>query len=320
MVAVRARRLGAGGLLAAAVAFGQAAAAQAADDTPAAATDVPVVAAARAVQRTALATEPGLRFVLLQQAAAQAAAQSTTLAWQPATGAPLPVARLALAGPDPSAVVIVRLLRLPGSGVEAAMPVGAPAGLALATLEQLYTLVMRQSAEARYCLQDLQAPQTATQAAEGSCDGHLLGHAEALRDIAERRLRLVASAPAAARPWQVVVLQSAAPVNWDADAVAVQAVGPLGPLAGLPVYFHRAPHSLCEARTGADGVARCQLVDPHGEGHQHDHAAAVVASYPGDVAAQKVHLPTTHVLRPLADPTAPAFAARWALPVALPAP
>lgn len=64
-----------------------------------------------------------------------------------------------------------------------------------------------------------------------------------------------------------------------------------------PIYFNRAPHSICAARTRADGLAICRLEDQHGdEGEHHDDAVPVIATYPGSVRADGVLLPTTYVL------------------------
>jgi hypothetical protein len=309
----------------------------AAVDVPRAA--APIAAAAspalQPAQRTALATRADLRFGLLRQRSAAGA--STLLAWLPVGQPPQPVARLDLAQQGDTPVVTVQLLphgvSANGDGLPLAGAVAATtdagsiaAELALATLEQLYSLLLRQEPGARYCLQDdlhagpytgphtgQAAPQPAPDAAVPDCPTTTLSQAEALRHLAALRTRAVQRASAVV-PWQVVVLQPGPQPSWDADLVTVQATGPQGPLAGLAVYFNRAPHSICQARTGTDGVASCRLEDQHADGHQHDHAAVVVATFPGDLRPDRVWLPTTGLLRPHADAAAPAFASRWRLP------
>ena len=53
-------------------------------------------------------------------------------------------------------------------------------------------------------------------------------------------------------------------------------------------------------RAGGDGLATCQLVDQHGddESHSEEGKVPVVATYPGDVRAGRVLVPTTLVLHP----------------------
>jgi hypothetical protein len=55
-------------------------------------------------------------------------------------------------------------------------------------------------------------------------------------------------------------------------------------------------------------VATCRLEDQHADGHQHDHATVVVATFPGDVRPDRVLLPSTRVLATTASLLPPAFA------------
>ena len=248
----------------------------------------------RPAQRTALATDAQRPFMLARQQAGDTT--TTVLAWLPPAGLPEPVARLTQRRDADTLVVAVQLLAPPGAGDRLT-----------ATLEQLYALVLRQEPQARYCLW---AGPAETGSPPAPCAGPTLSHAEALQHLAAWRTQAAQATPAAV-PWQVLALQAVPQPAWDADLVAVQASGPQGPLAGLEVFFHRAPHSICQARTGDDGVARCRLQDQHDDGHLHDHTAAVVATFPGDLRPDRVWLPTTQVLRPQAALAAPAFASRW---------
>lgn len=159
----------------------------------------------------------------------------------------------------------------------------------VAVLEQLYALLLRHEPQARYCLSldSVEAPCLAGR--------DEVSHARVLQSLGEARTRLAARAPTAV-PWRHVQMREAPMPFWDADVVGVRAMAHDAPLEGVPIYFNRAPHSLCMARTRADGVAMCRLEDQHGDGHQHDHATSVVATFPGDVRADRVLLPTTHVL------------------------
>lgn len=275
---------------------------------------------AQQAQRTALATRADLRFVLTRQRTA--AGVTSVLAWLPDHRPPEPVARLVQVQDGKAVTVAVQLLAPPATAPAAepadqatpaagrATSAASRADVAIATLEQLYSLVLRQEPEARYCPLDLQAVPAGDATA---CQAPALPQAALLADLAERRTHAARQTPSAV-PWQVVALQAAPQRSWDADLVSVQALGPQGPLAGIPVYFNRAPHSICQARTGGDGVATCRLQDQHADGHQHDHAVAVVATFPGDLRPAQVWLPTTQVLRPHADAASPAFASRWLLP------
>lgn len=157
----------------------------------------------------------------------------------------------------------------------------------VAALAQLYTLVLRQDPLARYCLG------SGGQPCDAARDG--ISHAQALQALAQARDRAAVDIPAVV-PWRVVEMRAAPTRSWDVDVVAVRATSRQAPLQGLAIHFNRAPHSLCTARTGADGVASCRLVDQHGDEHEHDHSAPVVATFPGDRRQDAVLPPTTYVL------------------------
>lgn len=219
---------------------------------------------------------------------------TTLLARQRAGDSPLPVMRLVQEGQGTEGRVSIQHLDDAGAAD-------------LATLEQVYVLLMRQDPLARYCLG----------AAAPPCDaaGASMSHARALQVLAAQRERAAADVSTAV-PWRIVEMHGAQRRPGDPDFVGVGALGPQGPLAQATLYFNRAPHSICAARTAADGQASCRLEDQHGDGDQHDHASAVVVTYPGEVRPDRVLLPTTYVLP--GPPALPAFARPLAIPLPRP--
>jgi hypothetical protein len=170
---------------------------------------------------------------------------------------------------------------------------------------------------ARYCV--VAAGASKSGSASMPCDAAPgeLSHAQVLQVLAGLRERAAWHMPEAV-PWRVVDLQSAIALPGDADTVGVRATSQAWPLPNIAIHFDRAPHSLCTTRTQPDGVAICRLEDQHADGHQHDHATAVVATFPGDVRADRVLLPTTRVLQGQASATQPAFARPILFPAARP--
>jgi hypothetical protein len=245
---------------------------------------VPTALEYRPALRSTLVSSRDVTFVVAQWQ--RGAEQTTVLARQQAGAAPHPVARLVQMRQGSELQVSVQ--RLPESGSGAGR-----ADQESAALEQLYALVLRQEPQARYCLGSGGRP----------CNPERGGvsHAEVLLALADARERAAERSPTAV-PWRVVAMTGAPTQSSDADVVGVRATAHQVPLEGVAIYFNRAPHSLCTARTGADGLAACRLVDPHGDEHDHDHAAPVVATFPGDVRTDRVLLPTTYVL---ATPFAP---------------
>ena len=71
-------------------------------------------------------------------------------------------------------------------------------------------------------------------------------------------------------------------------------------MEGASVYFNRAPHSGCSARSLPDGIATCLLVDQHGDedSHSEDDKVSVLATFPGEVRPERVLLPTTLIMNP----------------------
>lgn len=231
----------------------------------------------RPAPRSTLLSSPGVEFGLAQTQ--HDAVQTTVLARREADGGVRPVARLVRRQQGAQEHVTIE----PGAS---ARPGARRRAAERAVLEQLYTLVLRMDPLASYCLQFT----------DTACEtGDALSHARVLQMLAEVRAQSVDDEPAIV-PWRVVDMTSMPVRSWDADVVGVRAVGREGPIEGVSIYFNRAPHSLCIARTGADGVASCRLQDQHGDEHQHDHAASVVAIFPGDVRPERILPPTTFVL------------------------
>lgn len=236
----------------------------------------------RPVLRSTLVSraEPGFVWAQL----AQGGHRQTVLARREGLAVPMPVAVANEAGEGAEAAVSVQFL-----------PAAAAPALDLLALEQLYALMLRREAQGRYCLAiGLRACDAARQP---------ISHEALLRALAAERQRAATAAGLSfvPVPWRSISMDAAAARAGDAhgDEVAVQVSEQDRPMPGVTVYFNRAPHSGCAAKTGADGVAACRLVDQHGEdgGHEDEEAdARVVVTYPGDVRADRVLLPTTFVL------------------------
>jgi hypothetical protein len=260
----------------------------------------------RSAPSSTLVTRRDLAFVVARWQAEDIA--TTVLALRQPGAAPRPVARLQQSRQGAALQVTVQRLRPAPDTADAA-------GIEMAALEHLYGLVFRQQPLARYCLRE----------GAGPCDFEQAGlsHAGVLRELAALRARAATQAagvPGSPKPlpWCVIEMQGLASRPGDVDQVSARATGPIGPIDQLAVNFDRAPHSICSSRTDSDGLATCRLEDQHGDGSQHDHATAVVASFPGEVGADRVLLPTTAILPITAASTAPAFASPPALPFGLP--
>lgn len=162
----------------------------------------------------------------------------------------------------------------------------------IAALEHLYAWTMRQDATGVFCMSEGKAGCSAERAGQD--------HGAVLAQIAAARQRLLdeASGLAGYAAWHPVTLRLLEP-GTDPDQVTVEVTLDGAPLADAPLYVSRPPHSTCKARSGADGIASCRLEDPYGANHFHpiDEIGQVLATYPGDVQAQKVSLPGTAVMR-----------------------
>jgi len=194
--------------------------------------------------------------------------------------------------------VPVAVVRYAGSGADALVSVqfvsdrSSPA-LDVLGFEELYAVMLRHDAQGRYCVS------LATRPCDAARDG--VSHAALLRQLAGERKRAasVAGDPFPVMAWRSISMYATAAPSSDPDDVAVQVSDESGPMVGVTVYFNRAPHSGCAAKTGADGVAACRLVDQHGDddGDADEHVRTrVIVTYPGDVGPDRVLLPTTVVL------------------------
>lgn len=127
-----------------------------------------------------------------------------------------------------------------------------------------------------------------------------LTHADLLAGIATAR-QCVADAlrrdgGASPKRWRSVSLQlSSAATD---DVVTASLLDASGPVVGAVVFFTRAPHLECSAKTDGAGVATCRLEDAHGDGEHEEKEAPTVASYGGDLQPDSIVLPTTAVQRP----------------------
>lgn len=220
---------------------------------------------------------------------AQDDGQAAVLAFQPPGEKPLPVAVMSLPRPGGKRHVSIERLALPRDKDE-------QGEVAIAALEYLYALAMRQDPEARYCLVG------AGQRCDAVASAHSHSHAGLLRELAREYQHDVARAGRAAssRPWDVVTLASTGMTHADPDQVSVRVTLGQEPLEGRAIFFNQAPHASCVANSDREGIATCHLVDQHGDGDDHPaHGkAAVLATFPGDVGARRVLLPTTLVQKP----------------------
>lgn len=171
--------------------------------------------------------------------------------------------------------------------------------LALAGLEHLYEFLLRQDPEDRYRLRKLD-----TEPGTGeSTNQSAMAHGAVLAAIAGQRehvARALADTPAMrVASWRVADIRETGPApgkgnRTDIVTVRVNAGGV--PVTNAPVTFARPPHMACTATTDAGGVARCRMVDTHGDAG-HDEDGDVIASFGGAVAPGLVDLPTTRILR-----------------------
>jgi hypothetical protein len=165
--------------------------------------------------------------------------------------------------------------------------------LNIATLEHLYALALRQEPVARFGFAD------GLQPCEPAKVDH--SHADFLRELFRARRDAVARADhrGTSVAWHVVSMAPAGGSHSKADEVGVRVVSDQGPMEGATIFFNRAPHSGCVAKSRHDGLATCQLVDQHGDDeHSEEDAVPVVATFPGDVRAGRFLLPTILVLQP----------------------
>lgn len=214
------------------------------------------------VPRSTLASNPNLQFKLANERRADV--QVAVLLYAPAAGRPLPVAEISTL---PGGVVFFSLL--PGS---------ANGDVKIGAIERLYVLALRLDPEGRFSFDKRRQ----------------VSHPELLGELVRARAR--AAQGLGVVPWRVVSI-AAASSGKDDDDVAALVKNDQGPMKGVTIYFNRAPHSTCSATTREDGLARCHLVDQHGDEEDDHPKAAVVATFPGDVRADRVLVPITAIVR-----------------------
>lgn len=175
--------------------------------------------------------------------------------------------------------------------VHAAGLAGDPAGR-LRILELLYSFVLRQDPSRKYRFSIGGASRVQT-------------HGEVLEAIAKRRACSVAQLRAlgsAARPidWELPAIVHIVSTPGDRRVMARVLDSSGRPLANAPVTFARGEHLACGARTAADGIARCDLFDPHGHevDEAHEPREATVVSFGGVVRPDRIVLPTTRLHSP----------------------
>jgi len=216
------------------------------------------------VPRSTLVSKSNLKFALAYDQRGDT--EVMVLVHSPAAGKPLPVAEV-LTSPDG----VVSFSLLLGS-TDSDVKVG--------TIERLYVLALRQDPEARFSFNS----------------GKQVSHTELLGELVKARAHAAKGLRAATVAWRAVSI-AAAPSGNDGDDVAAIVKDDQGPMKGVTIYFNRAPHSSCSATTREDGVAKCHLVDQHGDEEAHHDKPAVVATFPGDVRADRVLVPITAIVR-----------------------
>jgi hypothetical protein len=208
--------------------------------------------------------------------------QLTVLAYQSSGAKPSPVAMISSARSDDQTRVSIRRVSPPGAG-------GDRGDLNTATIEYLYALAMRLDPEAKFCFSD------GDRQCNAASDGY--SHPALLRELARARQRAVEQAghESISIPWQVVYLAPGEVKPAGPDEVGVRISSDQGPMGATTIYFNRAPHSSCAAKSGENGYATCILVDQHGdeESHSGNDKVPVLATFPGVVRADRILLPTT---------------------------
>lgn len=243
----------------------------------AAASDIPAGLQYTAAPVSALVARQDLPFVIASAVKDQD--QFTVLAHRQDGSQPKPVAWLKSA--EHGSIRLISLKSVAASGL-----------MRVTALEHLYSLVMRQDPFARYCFSE----------GAGDCDAAKAGrnHSGVLLHIAAARQRAVVESGQAsgAATWRSIALRPTREGK-DPDVVAALAFDGHKPLENVNVFFNRAPHSSCTAKTTRQGLARCRLVDQHGDEHDPavERATPVLAVYPGHVEQAVVRLPTTLVVR-----------------------
>ena len=214
--------------------------------------------------RSTLISKPELRFDLSESGGGR-----FHLVHRPTQGDVMPVAVVTT---SPGRMTIERF----------PLPQGTPADVEVATLERLFVLAMRHEPLTRF-----------------SFDGQEGYSQDGLQvRLAHERERALKRAGIPGKPWAMVTMAAVRRPNAGGDDVAVRVMHQRRPVVGTPIFFNRAPHFGCSAKTGADGIAACTLRDMHPEEHGHEeHKEPVVATYPGDVRPERALPPTTLVIK-----------------------
>ncbi|MDY0746942.1 hypothetical protein SNE35_20685 [Paucibacter sp. R3-3] len=202
-------------------------------------------------------------------------AEAVILAHETADHRLLPMATAAEIGDAARPRICVDLLGMRDAGTDRALVITA--------VERFYGLVLRLDGEGDYCLAD----------ASNDCPvGQRLSQGDVLRELVRVRAEALDDK---AKPWSVVSLAPAKAASSDLDDVAAQVSGDAGPMAGATVFFHRAPHSGCVAKSGEQGVATCRLVDQHGDEDpdEHEADAKLLVTFPGEIGTDRTLVPMT---------------------------
>lgn len=223
-----------------------------------------------------LVSRPAIQFTLEQQQTA--GREVVTLMHAPSGAEPRGVAVIEISDSAGRTQIALRLQARARTDPE----------VAVSTLERLYTLALQLDPEARFCFA------RAARACHASTTKGT--HAEVLRQIALARQMALAQAKLPGTPWSVVVISQTPRSQQGTHRASARVTLAGKPLTDTRIHFSRAPHSACFAKTGADGVASCELVDQHGDEDEHGSGNEVVATYPGDVTRERILPPTTTIV------------------------
>jgi hypothetical protein len=225
-----------------------------------------------------LVSRPAIKFTLDQRKSG--VRQVATLMYSPSNAEPRALAVIEVSELEGREEVVVHLLSASGAPVDPEVEVAA--------IERLYTLALNLNPEASFCLSRSGSPCNPTMTVSS--------HALLLREILLTREAALKKSRLPGTPWHVVSMMPTVKDSGSADRASVRVTVAGIPLPGRQIFFSRAPHSGCVAKTGADGVATCELFDQHGDQHEHDDEHAIVANFPGDVTAERIFPPTTSVV------------------------
>lgn len=123
--------------------------------------------------------------------------------------------------------------------------------------------------------------------------------ADILKAIAQERQRITRKLAARGSkvqpiPWGIVSMEL---VSTADKQVSLRVHHSSLPVVGATLTISRPPDEVCTATLDAHGLASCELVDAHGDGHSEEHHCPLVVTFPGILAPDRIHLPTTLVVR-----------------------